>query len=90
MKSYILANLDLDISKNTTIQENTEKILDVMDTSNLEISIPMSVSTAKVVRQILFKHQEGYTHNEQCIPSRISDIRNAINIIDIEIMKASS
>lgn len=47
----------------------------------------MDVRTAAAVRQILFDSQKGYTYNSDCIPQRISQIREVIVNLDSEIEK---
>jgi hypothetical protein len=51
-------------------------------TKEKQVIIKMDTYTAVAVRQILFESQKGYTYEEQCVPSRISNIRNIIKDID--------
>jgi hypothetical protein len=56
-------------------------------TKEKQVSIEMDVRSAAAVRQVLFESQKGYTYNQNSIPARISDIRNVIQNIDIQIEK---
>ena len=47
-----------------------------------QVTIKMDVRSAAAVRQVLFDSQKGYTYNELCVPSRISDIREVIADLD--------
>ena len=42
----------------------------------------MDARTAAAVRQVLFDAQKGYTYDEVCVPSRITDIRGVIQDLD--------
>lgn len=42
----------------------------------------MDIRTAAAVRQILFDSQKGYTYDDVCVPTRITDIREVIQDID--------
>jgi len=56
-------------------------------TKEKQVTIKMDVRCAAAVRQVLFESQQGYTYNEGNIPPRISDIRNVILDLDLQIEK---
>jgi len=51
-------------------------------TKEKKVTIKMDAYTAAAVRQILFDSQKGYTYDEECVPTRISSVRNVIRDID--------
>jgi hypothetical protein len=56
-------------------------------TKEKQVTIKMDVRCAAAVRQVLFESQLGYTYNEGNVPPRISDIRNVILNLDLQIEK---
>jgi len=56
-------------------------------TKEKQVTIKMDVRCAAAVRQVLFESQQGYTYNEGNVPPRISDIRNVILDLDLQIEK---
>jgi len=51
-------------------------------TKEKQVTIKMDARTAAAVRQVLFDAQKGYTYDEVCVPSRITDIRGVIQDLD--------
>jgi hypothetical protein len=51
-------------------------------TKEKQITLKMDIRTAAAVRQILFDSQKGYTYDDVCVPTRITDIREVIQDID--------
>jgi len=49
------------------------------------IKLELELKNAVVIRHVLFKEQERYTYDPTCVPPRITDIRNAIEQLDIQI-----
>ena len=45
----------------------------------------MDVRAAAAVRQVLFDAQKGYTYDEASVPPRVSDIREVIQQLDVDI-----
>lgn len=46
------------------------------------IKIEIDEATAADVRLVLIKEQERYTHDENCTPERIVNVRSVIEMID--------
>jgi len=51
-------------------------------TKEKQVTIKIDVRSAAAVRQVLFDAQKGYTYDEVCVPSRITDIRKVIQDLD--------
>tara|TARA_B100001059_G_scaffold230507_1_gene264829 strand:- start:579 stop:797 length:219 start_codon:yes stop_codon:yes gene_type:complete len=49
------------------------------------INIEIDVRTAAAIRQVLFGEQKIYTHDPNCTPPRITDIRNVVDDLDKQI-----
>ena len=51
-------------------------------TKEKKVTIKIDVRAAAAIRQVLFDSQKGYTYDVTCLPPRISEIREVINILD--------
>ena len=54
-------------------------------TKEKQVTIKMDVRAAAAVRQVLFDAQKGYTYDEASVPPRVSDIREVIQQLDVDI-----
>ena len=54
-------------------------------TKEKQVTIKMDARTAAAVRQVLFDAQKGYTYDEASVPPRVSDIREVIQQLDVDI-----
>ena len=51
------------------------------------ITLNLDVRSAAAIRHVLFQEQKIYTYDPTCVPSRITEIRNAIKELDEQIEK---